>query len=32
MCGNSRQRVIHLSSAMAVIFLSLQVVDAVVGG
>ncbi len=32
MCENSRQRVIHISSAVAVIFLSLQVVGAVVGG
>ncbi len=32
MCENSRQRVIHISSAVAVIFLSLQVACAVVGG
>jgi hypothetical protein len=32
MCENSRQRVIHISIAVAVIFLSLQVVGAVVGG
>jgi hypothetical protein len=32
MCENSRQRVIHISSAVAVIFLESQVVDAVVGG
>jgi hypothetical protein len=31
MWENSRQRDIHLSSAAAVIFLSLQVVDAAVG-
>jgi hypothetical protein len=32
MCENSQQRVIHISSAVAVIFLSLQVVGAVAGG
>ena len=31
-CENSRQRVIHISNAVAVIFLASQVVDAVVGG
>ncbi len=32
MCGNSRQRVIHISSAVAVIFLESQVACAVNGG
>jgi hypothetical protein len=32
MCENSRQRVIHISSAVAVIFLRLQVARAVNGG
>ncbi len=32
MCGNSRQRVIHISTAVAVIFLRLQVACAVNGG
>jgi hypothetical protein len=32
MCGNSRQRVIHIFTSVAVIFLASQVVDAVVGG
>jgi hypothetical protein len=32
MCENSLPRVIHISSATAVIFLASQVVDAVVGG
>jgi hypothetical protein len=32
MCGNSRQRVIHIFSAVVVIFLESQVVDAVVDG
>jgi hypothetical protein len=32
MCENSRQRVIHIPIAVAVIFLSLQVAGAVVGG
>ncbi len=32
MCENSRQRVIHISTAVAVIFLAVQVAGAVVGG
>jgi hypothetical protein len=32
MCENSRQRVIHMSIAVAVIFLALQVACAVNGG
>jgi hypothetical protein len=32
MCENSRQRVIHISTAVAVIFFALQVARAVDGG
>ena len=32
MCENSRQRVIHISTAVAAIFLALQVAGAVNGG